>query len=84
MSLQAGKATGKTPIVFLHYPPVYASLRCDEIMEVLLEYGVKRCYYGHLHGKDTFRGAVNGVREGIEFTLISADYLRFQPKLVEM
>ncbi len=83
LSLQAGKATGKTPIVFLHYPPVYGSLRCDEMMEVLLEYGVKRCYYGHLHGKDTFRGAVNGVREGIEFTLISADYLHFQPKLVE-
>ena len=53
-------------------------------MAGLLEDGVKRCYYGHLHGKDTFRGAVNGVREGIEFTLISADYLRFQPKLVEM
>ncbi len=83
MSLEAGRQTGKQPIVFLHYPPVYASLRCDEIMEVLLEYGVKRCYYGHLHGRDTFRGAVNGAREGIAFTLISADYLRFQPKLVE-
>ncbi|UKI23627.1 MAG: metallophosphoesterase [Anaerotruncus sp.] len=37
-------------IVFLHYPPVSDILRCDEIINVLNEFGIKKCYYGHLHG----------------------------------
>ena len=31
-SYQAALATGKRPIVFLHYPPVYGDVECGEIM----------------------------------------------------
>lgn len=65
-------------VVFLHYPPLFFNIRCDEIMRVLAEYGVKRCCYGHLHGK-AHRGAVEGVREGINFTCVSSDYVDFKP-----
>ena len=79
---EALKTDNARPLVFLHYPPVYGSQRCDEILNVLKEYRIDRCYYGHLHGKQTFRKAVTGEFEGIDFHLISADYLSFVPMLI--
>jgi len=81
-SIEEALKTGGKPLVFLHYPPVYGSQRCDEILNVLKEYRIDRCYYGHLHGKQTFRKAVTGEFEGIDFHLISADYLSFVPMLI--
>ena len=46
-------------------------------------YGVTRCYYGHLHG-GSHRLAASGKHGGIEYHLVSADYLGVRPeKLVE-
>ena len=69
-------------IVFLHYPPVSDISRCDEIINVLNEFGIKKCYYGHLHGGIAHARAVQGERDGTEFSLVSADYLRFRPKKI--
>lgn len=77
-SIRAAKETGLQPVVFLHYPPMYADQRCPEIMDVLLEEGVTCCYYGHVHSTG-IRLAVQGEREGISFRLVSADALRFCP-----
>jgi predicted phosphohydrolase len=68
----------KEAIVFLHYPPVYGNVYCSEIMDILKKYGVKRCYYGHLHGK-AFDNARTGIVDGIDFSLVSSDYLKFKP-----
>ncbi len=77
-SIRAAKETGLEPVVFLHYPPVYADQICLEIMDVLKEEGIDRCYYGHVHSKG-IRLAVQGCVEGIRFDLISADALHFCP-----
>ena len=82
MSIQSAIKTGKEPIVFLHYPPVYGTTKCDEIFNVLLKYDIKKCYYGHLHGKKNMRFAIEGEHEGIDFKLISCDRLSFMPILV--
>ncbi|MBE6753617.1 MAG: serine/threonine protein phosphatase [Ruminococcaceae bacterium] len=81
MSLDSAKDSGLEPIVFLHYPPLYGDYRCDEIMDVLHEYGVKRCLYGHLHGQ-SHKKAAQGIQEGIEMKLIAGDYVDFVPYLV--
>lgn len=81
LSLEAGKKTGKEPIVFLHYPPIYGSNECYEILEVLHEYEVKRCFYGHLHGASC-NHAINGKRQGIDFRLVSCDFVQFTPQKV--
>lgn len=81
-SVNLAKETGLEPIVFLHYPPVTQNMVCEEIYNVLLETDIKRCYYGHLHGPSMTR-SVNSVRDGIEFALISCDFLAFAPKLVQ-
>ena len=77
LSLQAAEP-GKEKLVFLHYPPVYTGADAPEIVAVLKEYGIRRCFYAHLHGK-AIRFAVQGEVDGIHYKLVSADGLQFCP-----
>ena len=77
MSLDAAEP-GLEKLVFLHYPPVYTGTSAPEIVATLKEYGIKRCFYGHLHG-NAIRYAVQGNVDGIQYKLVSADGLRFCP-----
>lgn len=79
-SIKAAKALGGEPVVFLHYPPIAGDLVVDEIMQVMINNEIDRCYYGHIHGVSfKSRRAFEGDYKGIEFKLISADYLKFMP-----
>ena len=80
MRLEASlKAAGdKKKLVFLHYPPLFQSYRCEEILELLKSYEVRLCCYGHIHGKGCAY-AFNGWRDGTEFKLVSADFVDFTP-----
>ena len=80
VSIECAKKQGLKPVVFLHYPPVYADSINVDIFDVLLRHDIKLCYYGHLHGAITHSKSVNGIYDGIEMHLISADYLHFVPK----
>ena len=71
-------AEGRSIFCFLHYPPLYQGYECPEILELLERYGVRRCYYGHLHA-ESHRLALQGNWHGIEFRLVSADYVNFKP-----
>lgn len=85
MRLEASlKAAGeREKLVFLHYPPIYQSYRCDAILELLEQHGVKLCCYGHIHGKGRAL-AFNGRIGETAFRLVSADAVGFQPvKLLE-
>lgn len=70
---------GACAVVFLHYPPLFADSVSGGMIDLLREYGVKRCFYGHLHGA-ACRQAFEGEYLGIEFSLISADHLKFRLK----
>ena len=73
------KAAGdKEKLVFLHYPPRYKGYTCDEILELLHRYEVRRCFYGHLHGPAQGL-AQEGLWDGTEFRLLAADRLNFRP-----
>ena len=77
------KAAGdREKMVFLHYPPRYKGYTCREILDLLKSYGVRRCFYGHLHGA-SHKLAMEGTWDGIEYRLLSADYLDFQPYIVK-
>ena len=75
-SLKAAKDRPK--LVFLHYPPRYRGYECREIIELLERYGVRRCYYGHLHS-DSHKLAIEGLYGGVEYRLVASDYTNFQP-----
>ncbi|MBQ6829932.1 MAG: metallophosphoesterase, partial [Clostridia bacterium] len=77
-SIAAAKQTGATPVVFLHYPPIFDGRECTELLEVLKRENITRCYYGHVHSAG-IRVAFQGEWEGIEFRLISGDSLGFCP-----
>ncbi|MBR5417373.1 MAG: metallophosphoesterase [Clostridiales bacterium] len=65
-------------IAMLHYPPIYETGRENEFTKVLEQYGFDLCLYGHLHGR-AHQSAFNGEKNGVEYRLIAADYLRFDP-----
>ncbi len=64
-------------LVFLHFPPVYLDSTCQKILDVLKKYDIKECYYGHIHNNYSIPRQFN--YEGINFTMVAADYLNFAP-----
>ena len=70
----------KEIIAFMHFPPFWNGFECREFIDILKEYGIKRCYFGHIHGNYTAPAYVS--YEGIDFVLASADYLNFLPRLI--
>ena len=75
--LQRSDEEPKPILVFLHFPPVWSSFVCEEFVSILKEYGVKTCYFGHIHGAYYAPGVTE--YEGIRFILCAADYLNFTP-----
>ena len=74
------EASGKEIIVFMHFPPVWGDEVCDGLISLLKKYGIKRVYFGHIHGNYSI--PPKSEFEGIELNIISADYLAFIPKFV--
>lgn len=73
------KAAGDKPkMVFLHYPPKYKGYECREILKLLQDYGVRFCFYGHLHSA-SHKLAIEGLWDGVEYRLVSSDYRNFKP-----
>ena len=77
------QAAGEAPIklAFLHYPPKYQGYVCQEIIDLLEQYRVSRCFYGHLHGP-AHKLAIQGPAGGVDYRMISADYLDFRPEKI--
>ncbi len=72
----AGECSRK--LVFLHYPPIFGKFYAGELIGVMERYGVRECYYGHIHGAGRPL-AFEGEDRGIRYKLVSADHLRFRP-----
>jgi len=80
---EAKKLNSEKPIVmFLHFPPVFRDYICREIVDVLHKHNITRCYFGHIHA--LYDVAPLFEFEGIEFYIVSADYLNFSPSLIEL
>ena len=78
-SAEALKREGDTreTLVFFHFPPVFRGFVCREFIDILKEFGVKRAYFGHIHGVYNLERSFN--YEGIDFIITSADFLSFVP-----
>ena len=71
--------TDKEIIAFIHYPPFFKEPIVPEevdFVKTLQKYNIKKCYYAHLHA-DAHKEAIEGNIGGIEFKLVSSDYLKF-------
>ncbi len=70
----------KEVIAFFHFPPLWNDF-CDEVtFDALIEFGIKRCYFGHIHG--CYNVPEKYEHRGVVLTMISADFLNFIPKLI--
>jgi len=70
----------KEILVFMHFPPYWSQKESTGIINLLREYGVKRIFYGHIHGNYTLEPSF--VYKDIQMNIISADYLEFVPKII--
>lgn len=77
-SIKSALDAALEPVVFLHYPPIFAGNFNYDILEVLYRYRIKDCYYGHIHGRSAHELCVQGIYDDINFHLISGDYLQFK------
>ncbi len=84
MSLEAAQkmAAGRPIVAAIHYPPFTAKKGPTGFSELLEQFGVKLCVYGHLHGRRSHETAAQGLINGIEYRLIACDYLKFEPALL--
>lgn len=61
----------KDIVVAMHFPPFIGNF-----CEIMKEYNVKKCVYGHLHGYGHFM-IKEGIIEDIEYKMVSCDYTKF-------
>ncbi len=69
-------------VAILHYPPLTVTQSGDVFIDIMKKYGVKKCYYGHIHGAG-HKSAIIGEHQNMNFSLISADYINFNPILIK-
>ena len=53
------------------------NLKVSNYVQIMKDYNVKTCLYGHLHG-ESHKEAFEGIIDGINFKLVSSDYLDFK------
>lgn len=78
ISLEAARKSGYEKImVVTHYPPTNDKLEESIFTRLYEEYKVEKVIYGHLHGRESFKMGLKGIRNGVEYILASCDYLDF-------
>lgn len=88
-SLEAGKklsdelADDVEMVAVMHFPPVSKTASFSGFQQMFEDYGIKHVIYGHIHGEDGFKNTIRGNHHGVEYDLISCDFLNCVPKLIE-
>lgn len=78
LKLSLDKAETDNIVCFMHYPPLMHNCDNEAYHKIFLQYGIHKVFFGHLHG-EAYGYGFQGERDGIEYRLISADYLGFKP-----
>lgn len=79
LSLEAGARENPGEIVaFMHYPPISRDSLENKFTQLFCEFGVKRCIYGHIHGRRKST-ALTGEYGGVSYMLVSCDCTGFSP-----
>ena len=84
MSLEDAKKQGAEQLIgVLHYPPSAAGTLGSEFTRTFEAAGVSQVVYGHLHGEDAYRKGLKGIHNGIQYRLVSLDYLDCRPVCIK-
>lgn len=66
-------------ILFLHYPPTNILEEDSRFTHMAEEYGAEQVVYAHSHGESRYYDSLRGEKNGIRYSLVSGDYLRWHP-----
>ena len=69
-------------VMFLHYPPTNILETESPFTEIAEQYKVSAVVYSHCHGEKRFGDSIRGNYHGINYMLVSGDYLNFRPAFV--
>lgn len=69
-------------ILMMHFPPTNDKKENSEFVNIIKNHNIKEVIYGHLHGKESFESSLLGEVEGVNYSLVSSDYLNFVPKKI--
>ena len=79
-SFEAAQRDGYSRFVmFLHYPPTSILEKRSPFTDMAEEYGADKVIYAHCHGQTRFHDSIEGRFRGVEYRLVSGDYLLWQP-----
>ncbi|SHE46191.1 hypothetical protein SAMN05444392_101564 [Seinonella peptonophila] len=65
-------------ICMLHYPPLTKGCTESGFFQLLKEFSVRLCLFGHLHGSSAY-DAIQGNIDEVQLCLVACDYLKFAP-----
>ena len=83
VSFEAARKAGyRKYIMFLHYPPTNILEAGSGFTQMAEEYGAEQVIYAHCHGESRFHDSIMGDLNGIRYSLVSGDYLRWKPMRV--
>ncbi len=83
ISLEEAAAAGfRKFVLFLHYPPTSIGEQESPFTMLAEKYGVSKVVYSHCHGRERFDDSFKGYVNGIEYKLVSGDYLNFKPEKI--
>ncbi|MDO4454707.1 MAG: metallophosphoesterase [Eubacteriales bacterium] len=69
-------------LMFLHYPPTTIGEMESPFTLMAQSYGAEKVIYSHCHGKERYDDSFKGYVNGIEYKLVSGDYLKFKPERI--
>lgn len=75
------KHNDKVKIAMMHFPPFNEQHESSEVTDILARSGVSYAVYGHLHDAG-LKFAFDGNIDGVEYSLVSCDYLDFKLKRI--
>lgn len=82
LSLESAKALKPNEIIVaMHYPPIDKNNINSDFLNIMKEYKVSECVFGHLHAAAHAHAPV-GIYDNIKLRLVSCDYLNFTPILI--
>lgn len=83
VSFEVAKAAGYEKfLMFLHYPPTTIGENQSPFTLMAESYGAEKVIYSHCHGRERYDDSFKGYVNGIEYKLVSGDYLKFKPEKI--
>ena len=80
VGLEEAKAAGcRKLLIFLHYPPTSILEEESVFTRLAEEYGAEQLVYAHIHGETRYGDSILGDFRGTRYSLVSGDYLKWQP-----